>query len=475
MKTAKMPINRESAHKDSFIERMIHMKKRTTILAAVMALTCISGTASMATNAEDSLVLVRDELGNISVTLEPNLDVPVVTSNEISYTYENPRFRQLIQASRGEGDQLAYHGESTGTCFYVVTDGTDLPMHHTFKTPCVHSKMDEDHEVQTYTESTVTIDCKDMTTESPEYPINAEELLAPYGPDAKLFELKGPMGFYPNSLYTLILENPHILNVYRGIDICDTIATVDRIVLNMHDVEGEDALMAPYYEQMTQNPDEGVTIPTEVEQQIEQLHEDFRKQVLGELYDEVTAFNDERDEWIQKYGDWRVSCDYVNMTPEERAASREAYGIESEWEMFERAMDIRDRVIERWDAYCAENDIDPDAAYRMSFPNEAVCSLGFITSSMQPAQTSVRAESLWTWFMDVNYDEKVDAADAAYILDKAANAGAYSASVYSADFDMNLDGKLNAADASELLIYLAEKGAGNAGSLEEYMAQNAAT
>jgi hypothetical protein len=66
---------------------------------------------------------------------------------------------------------------------------------------------------------------------------------------------------------------------------------------------------------------------------------------------------------------------------------------------------------------------------------------------------------------DVNYDDKVDAADAAEILVYAAMAGAGSQEatedeLWLAIADYNFDGSVDAADAAEILVYAAMAGAG---------------
>lgn len=454
------------------------MKKRTiTTLAAVLALTCVAGTSSIASSAQEALVLTRDAEGNITVGLEEVEDeAPAVLTQEEGYTYYSSRGYVMESVSHGEGDTLRYHMETTGAGFYAITDGTPLPLTHSFENPCAaylvpkrdengEPVLDENGEMAMITqparhEAAVHGTAIDPTNAY--YPTNAEEVLAQYGENAQLYYKFGMEHPFPNTNYTLMKENPHILDVFIGYQVGDAYASSVSVTIDMNNIDLAEVneILDKYAEQLKNK--ESVELSDEDLEKIDSAYDSFEKDMLGDLYDELQAFNTERDAWKKSFDEWRDSIDYENMTFEERAASREAAGIMSEWELFLKAKDLTDRINARYRAYCAENDVDATGD---------IARMGFLASTLLPRTDTIRLGSVWDRFMDANMDHTLDASDAAQILDIASRRGANANSPLShyfdnLDFDSNRD--VDASDAANLLVFLAEKGSGKADDIRTF-------
>ena len=437
------------------------MKKRTTmLLAAVTALTCLCGTASTAANAEDMLVLTRDTEGHITVAIESSEDVPTVTEDEQSYTWTLPGGAVIQRATKGECGQLNYHEESYGAFWYIVTDGTELPLAHTFRMPS-NAVYDENGNLLSPSTDRFVIDGTEVLPEDADYPTNAEEIFAECGEGAKLYRLSpGSLhSCYPNTKYTLIAENPHILNIYNGINVADGIASFGGLTLKTDYPNGAWDAIEQRFRETGQQPSQ------EEMEEIERLYLEHQREIFGDLYDEVQALNAEREEWVTAYSDWRCSIDYVNMTPAEREVSREEYGLTSEWDMFAKALDLKNRCEERWAEYRSEKGLENLAEL------DEVCTMGFVWSTFEDAAQTCKSESVWKNFMDADYNGVLDASDAANLLLTLSNSGANGTSCYDSRMDLNMDGALNASDAADLLQYLAKSGSGDAESIEDYAKQ----
>ncbi len=169
--------------------------------------------------------------------------------------------------------------------------------------------------------------------------------------------------------------------------------------------------------------------------------DDFIENFESPLIAEYTA---QYEQWQQAIADWEETISETEMTPEELAASREAAGIPTNYEMVDYAFTKAAEIT------AAHSDV---IAY--AWPG---------LRSNAEGQHIYIGSSAWEGIGNVNGDASIDASDAAAILESAAEAGSGNDATLDADAlksaDVNADGMADAADAASILEYAARLGAG---------------
>ena len=401
-----------------FHERMISMKKQTTaLLTAAMLLTTLCGTASMHTGAAESLVLVRDADGSISL----------ITEEDENYVFSNPRLDYVYdKVWEGEHGECMYHGQNTGTGFwYAVTTSGGMPLFYTLPGDS------RPH----YIRST------ELVPGDEEFPQDGEALLAAHGEGARLFRFNFDGYTFMNDEYLLEQDCASVLDVYQAIFISDGECVWDGTFITEFPVSEDFWKM--YSDENGRIPSQDMIVSS----------------CIGREYgDRVKELLDEREAWLQAYSQWVDTVDYDALTPEERAASLQAAGIQSDWEITRKAILLGKELDALAEQYYRDHGGENVLPYLKGTD---------IRFSMREVTHSYGYKDIWDSMGDFNKDGSFNAADASYVLTVSAGNGVEKEKITYVDF--NLDGKCNASDAADMLCFLADKGAGEQVTVKEYL------
>ncbi|MBQ7003397.1 MAG: dockerin type I repeat-containing protein [Oscillospiraceae bacterium] len=170
----------------------------------------------------------------------------------------------------------------------------------------------------------------------------------------------------------------------------------------------------------------------------------------------ITEYEEQYAQWQQAISDWESTTDISGMTASEVAASREAAGIPSDYEMMDYAYGIAKQL-------------------GTDYPDAIAFAQPEFTVAENQGKIIFSGSSAWNGVGDVDADAVINSVDAASVLVSAASVGSGNAATLDADAlksaDVNADGAVNAVDAAGILQYAAEVGAGYSGTLGEYLVQ----
>lgn len=174
---------------------------------------------------------------------------------------------------------------------------------------------------------------------------------------------------------------------------------------------------------------------------------DTEFEAFSAVFDEtvITDYEAQYAQWQQAISDWESVTDTSGMTASEIAASREAAGIPSDFEMMDYAYDIAKQL---------ETD----------YPDAIAFAQPEFTVAENQGEIVFSGSSAWDGIGDVDADGAINSVDAASVLVSAASVGSGSGSTLDADAlksaDINADGLVDAVDAASILVYAARVGSG---------------
>lgn len=398
------------------------MKKIKALLLACVMLTASVVTSGVSGSAQERLVAIRDEEGNLEILTE---DADGSLLDELLLTYESGTPTGLHAGEHGTVVSYFGHIDQHGT--YIITDGSDfrwdfLKMKGTAD-PSDYMEWKEiarDHFLESVS----------MLPGAVTFEEGYEDWVDKYGSEARIFQLTFHNGLSFNQLGQMprvaelhndcILESAHMM----------TLGTAEAYWNGEFVISLQEDYNDPYVED----------------------GEEYLK-----VLEEVKAFNTSwkavYEEWEYDRQVWLDSIDAESMTPAQLEVSRREAGVASELEMINMAANACRELQEQYQ--------DVLKSIRPDF-------------NVSDFSATIRPISVWEMVGDLDRDGTVTSTDAAMLLEAAANygignpTGGLNDDVVK-DADVNADHNFNAEDAALLLAYIAENGSGNDISLETFV------